>query len=202
MPESWRFISGESLPESGSLTKKAALACCLLLWWLIMKLYTIDTNYIQYLEKHQTHIWANQDKGRLRPYVGVVLEMNDHKYYAPLSSPKLKHTHMQDRLDFIRLEHKNRLIAVINLNNIIPVNDCILSKIDIANIKDIKYKDLLNIEMIDIRRKRDIILRNAKSIYTKTTKFRNEPQNKNLVAICYDFKILEQKLADYMDDKI
>jgi len=82
-----------------------------------MKLYTIDTAYIRYLQKFQAHIYDNIENNRLRPYVGVVLAINNHKYYAPLTSPKQKHHSMSDRLDFIRLEHKGKLIAVVNLNN-------------------------------------------------------------------------------------
>ena len=163
-----------------------------------MKLYTIDTAYIDYLKKFQPHIWENVENNRLRPYVGVVLSIGKHIYYAPLSSPKPKHQKMCDRLDFIRLEHKGALIAVINLNNMIPVADELVTKIDIKNLADMRYKDLLNVEMIDIRRKQAVILRNANSIYNKVTKFANEPRNARLVSLCYNFFLLEQKLQEYI----
>jgi len=163
-----------------------------------MKLYTIETDYIEYLKEIQPHIWENQENNRLRPYIGVVLNIGIHKYYAPLSSPKPKHRNMLDRLDFIRLEHKGKLIAVINLNNIIPVADELVSLIDIKNLADQRYKDLLNIEMIDIRRKQAIILKNANNIYNKVTKFNDEPKNKKLVSLCYDFLLLERKLQEYL----
>ena len=87
-----------------------------------MYLYTIDTDYIEFLAKYQEHIWNNEENQRLRPYVGIVLDIGNFKYYSPLSSPKPKHLHMRDRLDFIRLEYKGILKGVINLNNIIPVS--------------------------------------------------------------------------------
>jgi len=108
---------------------------------------------------------------------------------------------MLDRLDFIRLEHKGKLIAVINLNNIIPVADELVSLIDIKNLTDQRYKDLLNIEMIDIRRKQSVILKNANSVYNKVTKFKDEPQNSRLVSLCYNFLLLEQKLQEYLEQK-
>ena len=163
-----------------------------------MELYTVDTGYIGYLKKFQIHIWNNDDGDRLRPYVGVVMEINNCKYYAPLSSPKPKHQSMSDRLDFVRLEHRGQLKGVINLNNMIPVSDSLITKIDIHNITDQKYKSLLNVEMIDIRRKKSTILKNAKSIYVKTTKFRNESNNAKLVSICYDFLLLESKMQEYL----
>jgi hypothetical protein len=99
---------------------------------------------------------------------------------------------MPDRIDSIRLEHKGKLIAVINLNNIIPVADELVSLIDIKNLSDQRYKDLLNIEMIDIRRKQTVILKNANSIYNKVTKFGDEPKNARLRSLCYDFLLLEK----------
>ena len=163
-----------------------------------MELFTIDTGYIDYLKHFQTHIWDNEENDRLRPYVGVVMDVGGFKYYAPLSSPRPKHQKMLDRLDFIRLEHRGQLRGVINLNNMIPVSERLISKIDIAGIADCHYKNLLNIEMIDIRRKQSTIQKNARSLYNKVTRFRDEPQNARLVALCYDFLFLEQKLLEYI----
>jgi hypothetical protein len=40
-----------------------------------LKLYTINTDYINYLKRFQHHIWDNEEKSRLRPYVGVILHI-------------------------------------------------------------------------------------------------------------------------------
>ena len=166
-----------------------------------MNLYTIDTEYIEYLKKFQKHIWVNEENGRLRPYAGIVLTVNDNRYYVPLSSPKPKHAKMQDRIDFIRLEHRNQLKGVLNINNMLPVNDSLVKKIEINNITDNFYKNLLNMEIVDIRRKRATILKNAGIIYNKMTKYRSEPQNQRLASVCYDFVLLEQKLQEYVEGK-
>ena len=163
-----------------------------------MELYTIDTEYINFLKKFQERIWDNEDNGRLRPYAGIVLNVGDNHYYVPLSSPKPKHVKMCDRLDFIRLEHKKQLKGVLNLNNMIPVDKSLIKKIDISSINNNYYKNLLNVEMIDIRRKQAVIQRNASVIYNKTTKYKDEPQNQRLVSLCYDFLLLEQKLQEYI----
>jgi protein AbiQ len=153
------------------------------------------------LKKFQVGIWENEDKSRLRPYAGIVLHVGDNKYYVPLSSPKPKHMKMQDRLDFIRLEHKNQLRGVLNLNNMIPVNDSLVKRIEIDSITDSFYRNLLSMEIVDIRRKQAVIRRNAIIIYNKTTKYKDEPQNQRLVSVCYDFLLLEQKLQEYMDKR-
>jgi protein AbiQ len=88
-----------------------------------LKFYYIDTKYVNYLKETESHIWENDDKGRIRPYIGVVLSINGYKYYAPLSSPKPKHKSWKDSLDFIRIDYKGELKGVINLNNIIPVSE-------------------------------------------------------------------------------
>ena len=167
-----------------------------------MEFYTVNTDYVNYLRKHEPRIWVNKENGRLRPYVGVVLTVNGNKYYAALSSPKPKHDKMKERLDFIRLEdEKNQLRAVLNLNNIIPVDDSLITKLNVKSIKDDTYRHLLRIELIDIRRKQSIISKKAHIIYTRTTKHRDDPKNKSLVALSYDFLLLEQKLREYLKQK-
>ncbi|NFT08821.1 type III toxin-antitoxin system ToxN/AbiQ family toxin [Clostridium botulinum] len=156
--------------------------------------YNIDSEYINYLKKYQKHIWNNDDKDHVRPYVGIVVEMNGFNYYAPLSSPKGKHNNMDERLDFIKIEDKTGLKAVINLNNIIPVSKENIFLVDLDN-QDEPYRRLLMLEGNLIRKKKNLIINNAKSIYDKVVKYAHE--NLNLVRICYNFKLLEQKCLEY-----
>ena len=54
-----------------------------------MKLFTIKDEYLDYLKTFDKHVLNN--KGikytKSRKYLGVLLEVNDCKYIAPLSSP-------------------------------------------------------------------------------------------------------------------
>lgn len=190
---------GEFLPDKWKIYQnKATILVALLFLRGIMdgnlKLYTVNSQYINYLKQFQEHIWANEDKGRLRPYIGIVIILDPFKYYAPLSSPKIKHENMKDRLDFIRIDHKGDLKSVINLNNIIPVDDKNITLFDVPNESE-PYRSLLNTEIIEIRKKQHIIINNAKIIYNKVTKHKDD--NVKLCNICYDFKLLEQKLIEY-----
>ena len=160
--------------------------------------YHIKNEYIDYLKKYQDHIWNNEDKLHLRPYIGVVIEINNFKYYAPLTSPKAKHIAMKERLDFIKIEYKGELKAAINLNNMIPVKDENIELVDIENEEE-AYKALLHIERKVIRTKKKTIIDNAKSIYNKVVNYPEE--NEKLVSICYDFKRLEQKCEEYNSNK-
>ena len=54
-----------------------------------LNFYIIDDNYIQYLSEFDKHIAYN--KNEKRPYIGVVIIVEEHYYFAPLSSPNQKH---------------------------------------------------------------------------------------------------------------
>jgi protein AbiQ len=165
-----------------------------------LQMYRVKTEYIHYLKKFQDHIWDNKENGRLRPYIGIVIQIEDYNYFAPLSSSKDKHKIMKENLSFIKIEYKGELKCVINLNNIIPVDKNDLIEFDI-NQEEKAYSDLLNIEIQEIRKKQNKIINNVKVVYIKTTKFRNEKQNQWLNNICYNFKLLETKMDEYITQK-
>lgn len=79
----------------------------------------MDSRYIDNLLPFAPHLFRNKQAGQQneRKYIGVVLEVNDMKYFAPLSSYKPKHEKMKSGLDFIKVGN----YAVININNMFPV---------------------------------------------------------------------------------
>lgn len=81
-----------------------------------IKLYEISKEYIRYLGQYQQHVFYD---GGTRKYIGILLEIEGFKYFAPLSSFKQKHANMKESVDFIKIKD----YAVINLNNMIPVPD-------------------------------------------------------------------------------
>lgn len=104
-----------------------------------MQFYNVTNDYINFLKKYDSKVLDN--KKEHRPYVGIVLEINDIKYYAPLSSPKPKHKHMKNSKDFWKI-HQG-IYGAINFNNMIPVLDKALLLININSLTDEKYKRLL-----------------------------------------------------------
>lgn len=52
----------------------------------------IDEKYIEYLSRYENKV--AQKKNRI--WIGVLLEINNIKYFAPLSSPKEKHMKMNE----------------------------------------------------------------------------------------------------------
>ncbi|MDL2295458.1 type III toxin-antitoxin system ToxN/AbiQ family toxin [Lachnospiraceae bacterium OttesenSCG-928-E19] len=104
-----------------------------------MQFYNITDSYITYLKTFDNTVSDN--KVMSRPYVGIVLEINEVKYFAPFSSPKPKHQRMKNGKDFRKIN--GGIYGAINLNNMIPVVDNALIKIDINNLVDVQYKRLL-----------------------------------------------------------
>lgn len=128
-----------------------------------LKIYKISDNYIEYLRQFDDTISLNKDNKR--PYIGVVLVINDFNYFAPLTSPKKKHRTMKNTIDFMKIAEGR--YGAINLNNMIPVIESELIKIDINNIEDIEYRNLLQNQYRYLKGKKDKIKENAEKLYEK-----------------------------------
>lgn len=105
-------------------------------------LYEIDNSYIKRLNEVEPKVFYNHGKHN-RPFVGVLLTFNSQQYFAPLSSPKKKHEYMRESLTFCKIEEKDKLIAVINLNNMIPAPNPIVKKVGNIKFNDKQYFNLL-----------------------------------------------------------
>lgn len=110
-----------------------------------------------------------------RKYVGVMLEINGFKYFAPLSSPKhadylpegtIRHS-SKVVLRMVASSNTNKpvLLGTIKLNNMIPVPDSEFSEYDHDNEPDLKYKDLIDDELLWIQRNNTSIIKAAKLLY-------------------------------------
>ena len=76
-----------------------------------LKIYEVNPRYVKYLSAYQEHIFFSEGDKSSRKYIGIVLEINGLKYFAPLSSFKPKHKKMSEGVDFIKIKD----YAVINL---------------------------------------------------------------------------------------
>ena len=156
-----------------------------------MKFYHIKEDFITYLRQFDTKV--SENKNQTRPYIGIVLEVNSVKYYAPFSSPKPKHKKMKNGKDFRKIN--NGLYGAINFNNMIPVLDSALIEIDIANIADVKYRRLLQNQYNSIKADEKGILKTAenlrKLIFDAETNL--SAHDKVIKQRCCDFVLLEEK---------
>lgn len=114
-----------------------------------LRLYLIDMKYIRDLAKVDDNVMSvsPQIDKENRPFVGIVIVCNEHKYCIPLSSPKPKHSSMKNDIDFTKILDKDKLIGVLIFNNMIPVDDCFLIPLEIQihsqdTIAEKQYKKL------------------------------------------------------------
>lgn len=157
-----------------------------------IKIYEIDAKYIDYLLPSAPHLFRNKRPGQHneRKYIGIVLTVNNFDYFAPLSSFKEKHRNMRETLDFIKI----KTYAVINLNNMfpVPIEEC--TYVNIAGIRDEKYRALLLAEYRQIKAIETKIRKNALTLYRLKQKDGNSTA---LAKRCNDFALLESLCRNY-----
>ena len=131
-----------------------------------------------------------------RPFVGIVLIVGEKQYCIPLDSPKPKHSSMNNDIDFLKMVVDNKLLGVLNLNNMVPVNEKLVQRIDLrpnqSDRKDTEaYKNLCRKELEWIRKHQDQIISKANRLYQMITQGKTP---KKLADRCLDFKKLENVL--------
>lgn len=157
-----------------------------------IKFYEINSEYINYLSPYSPHLFLNKktNQENERKYIGVILQVNNLNYFAPLSSFKPKHKKMDEMIDFIKIKN----YAVINLNNMFPVPKTECKYVDISAQKNFKYRSLLLAEYRYVKSIQGKIRKNALVIYKhKTEKGDSTPLAKR----CNDFKLLEELCNNY-----
>ena len=75
-----------------------------------MRICHIREEYVEYLRQKEPNVFINKNESR--PYVGIVLTINDYTYYV-------KHKKMKNTKDFHKIA--NGSYGVINFNRMIPV---------------------------------------------------------------------------------
>lgn len=153
-----------------------------------MRLYTINEDYINYLKTFSENVRYNKNESR--PYVGIVLKINEHNYFAPLGSPKPKHIKMKESLDFIKID--NGLLGVINLNNMVPVPLEEIKKLDFSKF-DKNYQELLKDQSRWIYENTKKINKKSYNLYKLITTKENTIFHKR----SNNFKLLEEKDLEY-----
>ncbi|MCD7827689.1 MAG: type III toxin-antitoxin system ToxN/AbiQ family toxin [Clostridiales bacterium] len=160
-----------------------------------MDFYNIKDEYIRYLRGYDSKVLFNKKESR--PYIGIVLSVNEIQYYAPLTSPKPKHIKMRQGKDFRKIGGGR--YGAINFNNMIPVPDEVIIKINIREIADEDYRRLLQNQYREIQSDTEIIKRTAEKlrdlVYTSDEELSSyDRQIKNR---CCNFSLLEAVYMDY-----
>ncbi len=148
-----------------------------------MKLYTVKDDYIKYLREFDNNVPYNKE-GR-RPYVGIVLKVNEMNYFAPLSSPKVKHLEMKDNPTLTKISGGD--LGVINFNNMIPIAT---KELKIFTVHDLKNRNLIDKQIRWIKSNKKNICHKAKKLYDL---YSYKKLKNNHFKICNNFKLLEEK---------
>ncbi len=159
--------------------------------------YTVDSKYIKYLSDFDSHISYNKDEiGHSRPYLGIVLQIEEHKYFAPLYSYKKHYSKYKNNPSFFLVyDRKKKPLAIIKFSAMIPVpkNRNMINLLK-YNEQDRKYRDLISAEYRYINSNKEEIYKRAKKMYIAVTKHKNN----FLKTIACDFKLLEEKCLKYI----
>lgn len=189
----------------GGYYQEAMLMHSLLCYGGIMnkrfKLYNVKAKYIRNLHNVDDNVLSvsPQTGKQDRPFLGIVLLVNGSKFCIPLTSNSSKKTKkfesMRENITFRKIRDKNgKVLAALNLNNMIPVRDEYITEIDLKiHSKDhpelVRWKKLCMKELNWCQSNQNEIERLANELYRIYSS--NEPFGKR--KICLNFPALEKE---------
>ncbi len=177
----------------------------------ILALYTVSDKYIDYLRNAVPIVYDSHKEDRVheRKYIGIVIQIGEFSYFAPLSSPKPKDympdgkTIRRSSLTILRIvryaKEKQYLLGTVRLSNMIPVPASEICPYDIHLEADMRYRDVVTNELYWIEHNDTQIIRAAKRVYNMKThegEIRNDKNAKTLDAIVPFFE-LQQLCTDW-----
>lgn len=161
--------------------------------------YVVDRKYIQYLSEFEKHISYNKDDiGHSRPYLGIVLKIENYEYFVPLYSYKEHYKKYKNNPSFFFVkDRKDRPLAIIKFSAMIPVPKTTnVTELLRYGEQDKKYKDLISAEYRYINSNKSEIYKRANKMYVAVTQHKNN----FLKTIACDFKLLEEKSLKYKEN--
>jgi len=160
------------------------------------KIVKIDSKYCDYLRMFDSKVPYNAGSKELRPFIGVLFNIFDCEYFAPLSSPKPKHKILKNTLDLLRI--KDGIYGVVNFNNMIPVTSDNYIEFDL-NKKTQDKNEIFRINLL--RNQLRWLTANKKVVMTKSkllyNLYKNKKLPKNVEDRCCNFLLLEEKCIEY-----
>ncbi|EPV4647659.1 type III toxin-antitoxin system ToxN/AbiQ family toxin [Clostridium perfringens] len=154
--------------------------------------YEVDTKYLEYLKTYGDSSVSDYEYKNTKFYVGIILEVNGFKYFAPVSSFPIK----QKTNLLIKVSDKNSkelvVVGSIRLCFMIPVNDTVVKRFSINNYWNFKSKNLIRKELSWCRNNAESIKKLAQKVY----KWGCNEKNYNYKNCC-DFRKLEIAYNNY-----
>lgn len=176
------------------------------------KIYSVSDDYIDYLHTVYPNVYSNKvdQRTHTRKYIGVVLKIENYNYYIPMSSPKSTDYQVAGEgrvikksiVPIMRIVTKNskgekELKGTLRISHMIPVPDSELELYNLENEEDSAYKDLVQNEIIYIRKQHSKIQSSAELMYKQK---KENDKTARYVKSALEFEELE-KLCDKYQEK-
>ena len=163
---------------------------------LKLRIVRVDSDYCDYLRKFDNKVSYNKFEKELRPFIGILFQIDTCEYFAPLSSPKPKHKTMKNTVDFFKI--KNGDLGAVNFNNMIPVTESNYTLVDLnketLTISELKYQRLLKEQLNWLNQNYNNLKNKSFKLYEL---YNNGRLPKNVMERCCNFKLLEEKCVEY-----
>ena len=169
-----------------------------------IKLVSIDPAYTDYLRNNidpKIPVEHNLNSSHSRAFIGVLLANDTHKYVIPLSSPKPKHLHMKNSIDFHKID--GGIYGAINFNNMFPIIDdpsiytVLNASLDSGiSLHEKQYRNLLRnqLQWLNSPTNKQTVIRKAENLYLAYT---SGTLNSKVKSRCCNFIKLEQHYQEY-----
>ena len=165
------------------------------------KFYTVDSKYIADLIDVDDKVRWNKEGKYTRPYIGLVLSINELPYFIPLGSAKRNSEtgeviKKSNTFTIHITDSDNDIISYLHFNYMIPVPDKCISEVDMKTHQDtdLRYYLLLLEENKFIRSHLNDINKKALKVYDNRTKSSHSEYYNNF---CIDFHNVEECFAAY-----
>lgn len=165
---------------------------------LLFEFVTIDDRYIKYLHSFDSRVRVN--KGH-RPYLGILLVIDEFKYFAPLTTHNSKRkpsTQLTLKVFQDTLPHdSSHILGVVRFNNMIPVMDVDYTRIDLEVVRknNLYNYQRLSEELNFLRPIKKRVIEKASKIYH----LQLSGKVPFIHDMCVDFQLLEEKCRTYHD---
>ncbi len=164
----------------------------------MIRLYEIDDDYVDFLRIYDKRVLSTkmEDRKQTRKYIGIIFNTKTFKYFIPLSSYKPDtYDSMYESISLKKIKN----MAVLRINNMIPVVDNVIHEINFNLISDKQYKTLLQNEYRIIKAREREIRTDARIVYFYRLNDNNK--HKGLYKICCDYKLLEVAAKKWIDEE-
>ena len=164
------------------------------------KIVKVDYKYCNYLRQFDNKVSYNAGSKELRPFIGILFIVEEYEYFAPLSSPKIKHIHMKNNLDIVKIDGGR--YGVVNFNNMIPVTSNNYELFDLKAVPkdtyELKWQNLLKSQLLWLNKNIKNVKGKAINLYEK---YKNGKLDERIKSRCCNFILLEEKCKEYNINK-